>query len=188
MREFMGKKINIPKLNPPQWTVLVIIVLCLGLFFWDLSDNSLCGSLSGENPVVAVPDSGKSSAEDVVAVSATTEEADAFFASYRLEREQTRAQELELLENTLSSTESSVEAKSAAEAARLDIVKIIEGELLAENIIFAKGLGENVVLLGINQATVFIDGEVDQLIAAQIAEIVDGACDVGYENVIVVKR
>ncbi|MEG1996976.1 MAG: SpoIIIAH-like family protein [Clostridiales bacterium] len=204
-------KKNSSKLNfaAPQWAVLIFVAACLALLLWDMYDGSLSGSLTAEAPVVKLPlvegrDAEKGEVASVLAITegetdAIRNETDmridgesasfdhaAFFADYRLEREQTKARELELLEQTLANKESSVAAKTTAEQSRIEIVETLAAELKAETILAAKKFGESVVIIGIKQATVIVDGEIDGVKAAQIAEIVEGVCDIGYENVIIV--
>ncbi len=206
------KKVKL-SLAAPQWAVLLFVASCLTLLFWDMGDGSLAGSLTAEAPVVDLPSaleeetaapvlaqaggdgqsatpavSQTAAADQAETAGETTESAAAFFARYRLEREQTKARELELLEETLNSTESSQQAKTDAAQSKLALTENLSAELKAETILEAKEFGENVVIIGVKQATVVLDCPIDAVKALQIAQIVDGVCGIGYETVIIVNR
>lgn len=112
----------------------------------------------------------------------------AYFAAYRLDREEARGAELAVLEQIIADENSSPEAVSQAEQRRLDIAAYSDGENQAESQLFAKGFGETVVILGDQQATVIVDVEMDAQKATQIAEVVDRVSGCGFENVVVVNR
>ena len=112
----------------------------------------------------------------------------AYFAAYRLDREEARGAELAVLEQIIADENSSPEAIAQAEQRRLDIAAYSDGENQAESQLFAKGFGETVVILGKQQATVIVDIEMDAQKATQIAEVVDRVSGCGFENVVVVNR
>lgn len=112
----------------------------------------------------------------------------AYFAAYRLDREEARSQELILLEEIIGDENSSAEAVGQAEQRRLEIAAYSDQENQAESLLAAKGFGETVVILGTQLATVIVDVEMNAQKATQIAEAVDSVSGCGFENVVVVNR
>jgi len=112
----------------------------------------------------------------------------AYFAAYRLEREESRAAELTMLENIIVDPYSSEEAISQAEQRRIELAAAGSYELQAESLLLAKGFGETVVIFGESLATVIVDVEMDSQKAACIAQAVDSISGCGFENVVVVNR
>ena len=112
----------------------------------------------------------------------------AYFAAYRLDREEARSAELLVLEQIIADQNSSAEAIGQAEERRLTIAAYSDQENQAESLLSAKGFGETVVILGEQRATVIVDVEMNAQKATQIAEVVDGASGCGFENVVVVNR
>lgn len=112
----------------------------------------------------------------------------AYFAAYRMDREQARAEELALLQRIVDDPGGSPAIREEAEQRRLAVAASVEQEARAESLLSAKGFGETVVLNGADRATVIVAVEMDEQKAAQIAEIVDSACACGFENVVIVNR
>ncbi|MDO4733201.1 MAG: SpoIIIAH-like family protein [Bacillota bacterium] len=112
----------------------------------------------------------------------------AYFAAYRMDREEARSAELLVLEQIIADADSSAEAVSQAEQRRLAIAACADRENQAESLLSAKGFGETVVILGEERATVIVNVEMNALKATQIAEAVDGVSGCGFENVVVVNR
>jgi len=112
----------------------------------------------------------------------------AYFAAYRMDREEARSTELILLEQIIADENSSPEAVAQAEQRRLSIASCSELEHQAESLLSAKGFGETVVILGEQRATVIVDVEMNAQKATQIAEAVDSVSACGFENVVVVNR
>lgn len=112
----------------------------------------------------------------------------AYFAAYRMDREEARSAELIVLEQIIADENSSPEAVAQAEQRRLDIAACSELEQQAESLLSAKGFGETVVILGEARATVIVDVEMSAQRATQIAEAVDSVSSCGFENVVVVNR
>ena len=174
-----------------KWLILALSLILVVLALWN-------GVLS-RGP--AVPTSGETEAAFGSAVPAATdlpepltpeeEEAQAaaaYFAAYRLDREEARSAELLALGQIIENSGSSPEAVAAAEERRLRITGYGEKEYQAESLLSAKGLGETVVILGEQRATVIVDVEMSAQRAAQIAEAVDSVSGCGFENVVVVNR
>lgn len=191
-REHNGVKRSIA---PAKLGLLAFLAFCLAVLVWDIAAGGTDGALTAERPAVNVTDLDLP--EPAVAVSATPDEeaqltteeaAAAVFAAYRLDREQSRSEELELLQTVIDDEAGSPTIRAEAEQRRLAIAAAIEQESTAESLLDAKGFGETVVLRGVDQATVVCAIELDAVKAAQIAEIVASACGVAFENVVIVNR
>lgn len=181
------------RMAPAKIGLIAFLGLCLGLLAWDVATNGYNGSLTGEQAVVSLddelpqPEEGTdgvlpSEGEDTAEVTA------AYFAAYRMDREQARSEELTLLQKIIDDQGGSPTIRAEAEQRRLAIAAAIEAEAQAESLLDAKGFGESVVMLGADQATAIVSLEMDAVKAAQIAEIVSSACSISYENVVIVNR
>lgn len=179
------------KMNPAKIGLLAFMGVCLGLLVWDMSVNGYSGGLTLDQPAVSVGEDlvqPMDMAPQQVAGAEATEVAAAYFAGYRMDREQARGDELALLQKIIDDPGGSPAIREEAEQRRLHIAAAVEAEAQAESLLHAKGFGESVVLLGADQATAIVSLEIDAITAAQIAEIVSSACDINYENVIIVNR
>lgn len=206
------------RIVPAKLGLLAFLAFCLCVLAWDIAQGGTDGALTAERPAVDVSDldlpepavavsatagqegnekedeqaGGESEAteeEKAGEAPLTTEDAAAaVFAAYRMDREQSRSEELALLQDVIEDKASSEDIRREAEQRRLDIAAAIEQEANAESLLDAKGFGETVVLRGTDQATVVCAIELDAVKAAQIAEIVSTACEVDFKNVVIVNR
>ena len=206
------------RIVPAKLGLLAFLAFCLCVLAWDIAQGGTDGALTAERPAVDVSDldlpepavavsatagqegnekedehaGGESEAteeEKAWEAPLTTEDAAAaVFAAYRMDREQSRSEELALLQDVIEDKASSEDIRREAEQRRLDIAAAIEQEANAESLLDAKGFGETVVLRGTDQATVVCAIELDAVKAAQIAEIVSTACEVDFKNVVIVNR
>lgn len=94
-----------------------------------------------------------------------------FFSNYRDDRQETRNQEILYLDAIIASEVTSAEAKSAAEAERLALVKNMEVALKLENLILAKGFEDVVVSTSSSNISVMV--ETAGLTSGEVAQIVD---------------
>jgi|GEM_PF-2703362 len=180
-------------LTPAKTGLVFFLLFCAAIVAWSWMGNGNeqaleaegGGALEAQNanvlPGPQEPDA-EPEQQDAATVSA------AYFAAYRMDREEARAEELALLQRIIDDPGSSPAIREDAEQRRLAIAASVEQEARAESLLQAKGFGETVVLKGENQATVIIAVEMDDLKAAQIAELVDSATGCGFENVVIVNR
>lgn len=129
-------------------------------------------------------DPGNSEALDASADWAEAE----VFAAYRMDREQSRADELALLQEVIEDEASSEEARQQAEQRKIQVAANIEAEARAESLLDAEGFGETVVMMGTDQATVICAVQLDAVTATRIAEVVSTTCLINFENVVIVNR
>ena len=202
-REKEQRKKGRRSFRPARLGLLVFVLACLGIVYWDISyQGNTGGGLTLEQPVVNVEaaaelpgaeGAGKEE-EDREGETAVEEgdpageEAEALFAAYRLERESSRDEELALLQEIIDDPSCTEEARQDAERRKLEVASAIENESAAERLLRAKDFGETVVLVSGGQATVICDLELTAASAGQIAAVVAECCGVSFENVIIVNR
>lgn len=109
-----------------------------------------------------------------------------FYSAYRLERENTRTQEIQFYDSILTST-ASAEAKAEAESNKLALIKQIEKELVTEGIIRGKGFEDAIVTSSSANVNVFIKAaELTELEVAQIASVVMQQLQVELDKIIII--
>ena len=139
-------------------------------FFVDMDFAELGFDLNDvHNPAIAV--SAETEAPPGEAVFVTTTSEASFFVQARLNREQARAAERDVLTSLINNN--NVEADQRAQAAdnMMDIQRRIERESAAESMIEAKGFAEVYVRIGENSVDVVVNKEV--LTDAEVAQIED---------------
>lgn len=110
--------------------------------------------------------------------------ASSFFSAFRTDREATREQTLLELDSIISSSDTSKEAKSAAEKMKLEICANMQTELNLESLIKAKGFSEAVVSVGVQNVNVLVnDATLETSEVAQILSIVTSETGVSANNV-----
>lgn len=180
-------------LKPAKIGLMLFLLCCAALAAWSWLDGA---ETAPENTQLALaeahdlpgPDQDEQTTTEQIPEPDASLTTAAYFAAYRLDREQARAEELTLLQQIIDDQGGSPAIREEAEARRLHIAGAVEREARAESLLLAKGCGETVVLLGQTQATVIVDLEMDAQKAVQIAEIVDSCCECGFENVVIVNR
>lgn len=192
---------------PARWGLAAFVVFCFGLLVWDIRENGMIEALNpgmqqsaGNNKdaenketdpefTTTEDENTEASGEANAEASAADENpAAAVFAAYRMDREQSRAEELSLLQQVIDNPTSSESAREQAELRKLAVAGSIEAEVQAESLLHAGGYGETVVLLGADQATVICAVELDAVKATHIAEVVSTCCSINFENVVIVNR
>lgn len=94
-----------------------------------------------------------------------------FFSNYRDDRQETRNQEMLYLDAIIASDATSAEAREAAQAEKLALVKNMEVALNLESLIVAKGFSDVVVATNSNNISVMV--ETSGLTSQEVAQIVD---------------
>ena len=110
-----------------------------------------------------------------------------FFASYRTDRELTRQQQIQLLDEIIASETSSEEAVTSAQAEKLNMTKLMEQELILEGLIKAKGFEDCVVTMSTTNVNVVVmDSELSQDEAAIIQNVIVSEANYPVENIVVI--
>lgn len=96
-----------------------------------------------------------------------------FFAEYRMERERTRSQQIELLREIVNNQQSSGETRKEAQKKIIDLTNLMKKELEAEKLIIARGYKDAIVLIQPATVSVVVAGsKLTNDDNARIAEIV----------------
>ncbi|MBQ9992562.1 MAG: SpoIIIAH-like family protein [Firmicutes bacterium] len=111
-----------------------------------------------------------------------------FFAAYRVEREQVRAQETQMLDNIVANAEVSADAKDAAHSRKLAITTAMDQEMQIENLIKAKNFADAAVFIQDGSATVVVSGSLDEQGAVVIADLVQNVSGIGMEKLVIVQK
>ena len=110
-----------------------------------------------------------------------------FYATYRTEREATRAQEMQFYDSILTSASSSETAKKEAEANKQQLIDMMEKELVTEGIIRGKGFNDAIVSSSSSNVNVFVQtAELTQAEVAQIASVVTRQLGCELDKVIII--
>lgn len=129
------------------------------------------------------PEEGEDATE-VAAISSAN-----FFASYRMERENTRKEEIEYIREILDNPEADPEMKKEAQAQLLEITQNMEKELAIEALIKAKGFKDVVVILHRDSVNVIVDKpDLQQEEVAQILDIVRRESGHKPENIKIIPK
>lgn len=162
----------------------------------DNSDIALVGesnnvAVTDDNPEIAVAEStttgntsSEKSEEKITNVNKATADSDAgtavfvnsstdtsYFVQAKLDREQSRAKQKDMLNEMLNNEKATSEQKNEATTAMLQIQKRIEKENAAEDMLKAKGFSEVYVRIDDDTVDVVVDKE--KLTDAEIAQIED---------------
>lgn len=82
-----------------------------------------------------------------------------FFTEYRMERERTRSQQIELLREIVNNSQSPADTRKEAQKKILDMTGQMKKELEAEKLIVARGYKDAVVLIQPNTISVIVAGK-----------------------------
>lgn len=188
----MSSKRKMPQINFAKVGLILLVALCLAVLIYDLAGREPADTLlidqqpvSGPAPVDPAQPTPEPSEQPQ---QAQTPAEDSFYGEYRLQREQVRSEELELLQSIIDDQHTSQEMKDIATSRKIAIAEAMEYELMTENVLYAKDFGQTVVMLGKDTATVILSGQLDDIAAAQVAEAVTGVTGVSFENVVIIPR
>ncbi|MDQ0286549.1 stage III sporulation protein AH [Desulfofundulus luciae] len=113
----------------------------------------------------------------------------AFFVEYRLDRERTRGQQLELLREIINNPQAAAETRRTAQERLLAISQSMAREVEVENLIRAKGFKDAAVCLDDRGATVVVQAaRISPEEATRIAELVSRGAGVPEQDVVIIPR
>ena len=147
-------------------TGLLLVIIVVANVFW--------GGQSSKDPADNtdnIPDKNVTSEKKEITPVDASSEAD-FFAEYRLQREQSRSRELQVLQELARSEEQS---KTTREAASMKIMRIMEDrekEIKAENLVKSRGIEECVIISEAGMSTVVIKGSKSAVNEDEIKDLV----------------
>ncbi len=111
-----------------------------------------------------------------------------YFSKTRSEREETRADETDLLKDTIDSTKSTEEAKNTATAQLTKLTDRMEMEASIESLIKAKGFEDAIAILGDDNCNIVIksENELKKEETVQILDIVNSVAKINFEKIKIV--
>jgi stage III sporulation protein AH len=110
-----------------------------------------------------------------------------FFSTYRLDRQDTRNQEMSYYDAIIISDSSSQEAIDLAEAKRAELIAAMELELVTEGLIKAKGFEDVIVTSTTGSINVIVkSGELEATQVAQIVEVVQTQTGANLDNITII--
>ncbi len=171
----------------------VLVTVCAGIYLnWLYTEGSTPVDLTQTLDVEKVmSDDTLALPEDLAAIAAgqeVTTTASDYFAAVRLSRQQARDSALELLQEAISTDESSKDVESAMELE--DIVQTALSEAQIESLIIAKGYADCVAYMspeGISVAVAAPEGGLQQADVAVIADIVMSQSNYTLDSIRVVE-
>lgn len=112
-----------------------------------------------------------------------------FFVEYRLERERSRGQQIEIAREIINNTNSDPEVRKKAQEQMYKISDVLQKELEVESLIRAKGYKDSVVFLEGNTVTVVIQSkDLNQEDAMKITDLVSRSTQVSAQNVVIIPK
>lgn len=90
-------------------------------------------------------------------IAAGEKEPPGFFASFRIEREQVRGRQLEVLREIAEGDKSGADARENASVRMIRITEEMEKEMKAENLVKSRGVKECVVIIQPSTTTIVVD-------------------------------
>ncbi len=123
-----------------------------------------------------------------VAASSALSEPNDYFSKTRNEREESREQETELLEETIESVKSSEEAKNSAVVQLSKLTDRMEMEASIESLVKAKGFEDALAILTDDSCNVVVRSkeELKKDETVQILDIVNSISKINFENIKIV--
>lgn len=113
----------------------------------------------------------------------------AFFVEYRLQRDRVRANEVEMLTQMIDNANVSPEAKKQAEEQYLALIKLMEQELLVENMLKAHGYKDAIFFLKEGSVNVVVQADsIGEKEFLQIAEMVSSVTGVAMDKIAVTEH
>lgn len=116
-------------------------------------------------------------------------EKDSFFSEYRLERDRTRSEQVEVLNELINNANSSTEVRADAQQRLLLLTENLGKETKIETAVMAKGFTEAVAVMQAQSVLIIIPSEgLRQDEIAKIADIVTKIAECKWEDVIIVPK
>lgn len=143
------------------------------------ANSSPAVGMNNAQPIAA--DAATQSGRVEVMVPSTT-----LFDEYRLERDRSRASQIELLRATLNDKTLSESRRDQLTADLFSLLKRGEKELQAETLLKAKGYSDAVVVMNESGANVVVPQVLERTDAAQVGELVSRAAEVDVAQITII--
>ncbi|MBM7555228.1 SpoIIIAH-like family protein [Halanaerobacter jeridensis] len=112
-----------------------------------------------------------------------------FFVEYRIEREQARSEQINLLREMINNPNSDKQLKSKAQSKLLDISNNIEEEMEIESLIRARGYQDGIAFIHNNSVEVIVASDnLKQQDVAQIGDLVKNTTDVNLKDITIIEK
>ncbi len=161
-----------PKPYSSLWRIAVFFLIVIALAYYAKSHWPAMA------PVMAIGDG-----DDVNRVLAQSED---FFVDFRLDREKTETEQVDMLKQVIDDPNASKDTKEAAYAQYLSIVDIMGKQVKIEGILKAKGW-DSLVFLSADSCTVVVKTkELDQKEVTQIGDAVKKISKTKLENITII--
>lgn len=176
-----------------------VAILALAFIWLGLSDLDLYQEASekiDQKPPTELVAGGNAAVNDLEAQPVVTIEAkdkelkkDNFFIEYKIDRDRTRSEQIEILREIVNNQNSSAQMRQEAQRKLLLITEALEKESKVENALLAKGYGEAVAVLQEGSAMVIISTDgLRQDEVAQVSDIVTKMTGCSPEEVVIVPK
>ena len=183
---------KLPKLNFATIGIGLLVLLCLVIIIYDFNTYNNAEVLVAVPPLNEPPGLPEPPPPPPAPPAPIQPQPavvdDTFYVEYRLQREQVRAEELELLQSIIDDPGTSAEMRNLANSRKMAIAEALSFELMTENVLYAKDFGQTVVMMGRDTATVILTGEMNDILAARVADAVTNVTGISFENVIIINR
>lgn len=137
--------------------ILAVLILALGIGkLYGLTQNRPA------NEVIVADDSIETAAESIsvdVKEKKAYEKGEDFFAEYRLERENMRSKQIEMLKGIMDDEKTEKKARDAAALRMVEITREMEKELKVESLVKSKGFDDCIAILQSGGITVVVEGD-----------------------------
>jgi len=112
-----------------------------------------------------------------------------FFIEYKIERDRTRGQQMEIFRELINNKDADPEVRKNAQRSLLQISQNMEKEMKVENLIKAKGFADAVIFIDADTAQVVVrTAKLEDAQAAQIADIVNRSTGIALEKIAIIAK
>ena len=117
------------------------------------------------------------------------EEGRDFFVEYRIERDQARSEQINLLREMINNPNSEEELKSQAQERLLQITDNIEQEMEVESLIRARGYEDGIVFIHDNSVEAIVaNGDLEKEDIAKIGDLISNATGIPLQNITIIEK
>ena len=167
-------------------TLVLLLVTVVGVWYVVEENREMIEIVSQQDKVPVVPSIGS---EQLDPGNLDFDKFESFFVEYRLQRDRVRANEQEMLTQMINNPNVSPEAKKQAEEQYLAQIKLMEQELMVENMLKANGYKDAIFFLKAGAVNVVVQADsIGEKEFLQIAEIVSSVTGVAMDKIAVTEH
>ena len=117
------------------------------------------------------------------------QEEEDFFVEYRIERDQARSEQINLLREMINNPNSDKEVKNKAQSKLLAITNNLEEEMEIESLIQARGYKDGIAFIHNNSVEVIVAAEsLNQQDVAKIGDLITNTTDVDLKDITIIEK